>query len=294
MTENGYFKVWRRLFGHHIWKESTPEQKTVLIVLMGMANHDPGEWEWKGTIIHLERGQMITSLDEIVKLCGKGVTIQNVRTALKRFENLDFLTNESTKSGRLITIQNYSRWQGENSPPNKASNSYLTNDQQTANKELTDYNYKKKNKKNNNKYIYTAKNPKPKDIDDMFERLWKLYPNKRGKGQVTDRTKRQIYDIGEEQMAKAISRYIEGLQIDQWRKPQNGSTFFNKGYVDYLDDNYEKPAEPVQVKQSNEAGPQKFVPEPPKYQKFQHEEWEDTKVEGMPEEMRRKMRRMKV
>jgi hypothetical protein len=24
-----------------------------------------------------------------------------------------------------------------------------------------------------------------------------------------------------------------------WRKPQNGSTFFNSGYVDYLDANFE-------------------------------------------------------
>ena len=25
---------------------------------------------------------------------------------------------------------------------------------------------------------------------------------------------------------------------EEWRKPQNGSTFFNSGYVDYLDNNY--------------------------------------------------------
>ena len=31
------------------------------------------------------------------------------------------------------------------------------------------------------------------------------------------------------------------MALDTWRKPQNGSTFFNSGYVDYLDANYEKP-----------------------------------------------------
>ena len=26
-----------------------------------------------------------------------------------------------------------------------------------------------------------------------------------------------------------------------WRKPQNGSTFFTSGYIDYLDENYTPP-----------------------------------------------------
>lgn len=31
------------------------------------------------------------------------------------------------------------------------------------------------------------------------------------------------------------------MALDDWRKPQNGSTFFNSGYIDYLDSNYERP-----------------------------------------------------
>jgi hypothetical protein len=40
-------------------------------------------------------------------------------------------------------------------------------------------------------------------------------------------------------MEQAINRYLTELKKDaSWRKPQNGSTFFNSGYVDYLDENY--------------------------------------------------------
>jgi predicted phage replisome organizer len=85
-------------------------------------------------------------------------------------------------------------------------------------------------------------NPK-KEIDECFERLWKEYPNKRGKGQISEAKKKKLFEVGEEHIKKAIERYLNDLSKESWRQPQNGSTFFNSGYVDYLDENYEKPQE---------------------------------------------------
>lgn len=77
------------------------------------------------------------------------------------------------------------------------------------------------------------------DARGLFERLWKLYPCKKGKGQVSDTQKKRLLAIGEPALVKAIERYSTELQKDaDWRKAQNGSTFFNSGYVDYLDENY--------------------------------------------------------
>lgn len=77
------------------------------------------------------------------------------------------------------------------------------------------------------------------DAKAMFERLWKRYPNKKGKGQVSDTQKKRLLAIGEDRLVKAIDRYSLELQKDaDWRKAQYGSTFFNSGYVDYLDENY--------------------------------------------------------
>ena len=77
------------------------------------------------------------------------------------------------------------------------------------------------------------------DAKALFERLWKIYPNKKGKGQVSDTQKKRLLAIGEDRLVKAIDRYSLELQKDaDWRKAQYGSTFFNSGYVDYLDENY--------------------------------------------------------
>lgn len=78
------------------------------------------------------------------------------------------------------------------------------------------------------------------EIDAFFDVLWNLYPVKKGKGQVSATARKRLYDIGMDEMQRAIHRYLSELQMDSdWRKPQNGSTFFNSGYIDYLDANYE-------------------------------------------------------
>ena len=77
------------------------------------------------------------------------------------------------------------------------------------------------------------------EANKLFERVWKMYPNKKGKGQVSDTQKKRPLAIGEDKLVKAIERYSLELQKDaDWRKAQYGSTFFNSGYVDYLDENY--------------------------------------------------------
>ena len=87
------------------------------------------------------------------------------------------------------------------------------------------------------------------DAAALFERLWKLYPNKKGKGQVSDTQKKLLLATGEAALVKAIERYSTELMKDAgWRKPQNGSTFFNSGYKDYLDENYEPSPEPEKKK----------------------------------------------
>lgn len=87
------------------------------------------------------------------------------------------------------------------------------------------------------KQIYSAK-----EMEELFDRLWELYPNKRGKGRVSEAKKRELACIGFEEMKRCVERYLDGLREEEWRKPQNGSTFFNSGYVDYLDRNYSQPA----------------------------------------------------
>jgi len=76
------------------------------------------------------------------------------------------------------------------------------------------------------------------EINTFFESIWRLYPNKKGKGQVSDTQKKKLYKIGFEHIKRAIDRYVQVKEKEPWRQYQNGSTFFNSGHVDYLDENY--------------------------------------------------------
>ena len=104
----------------------------------------------------------------MVRECGEGVTIQNVRTALDRFEKLGFLTNISTKTGRLITIVNWEKYQGRDFVDNKEANKDLTKSQQRANKDLTpnknDKEYKNDKEIKNNKPAAQLPSEKPMDL----------------------------------------------------------------------------------------------------------------------------------
>lgn len=99
----------------------------------------------------------------------------------------------------------------------------------------------------------SASQPSKADVDAFFESIWNLYPVKKGKGQVSDTKRKALYKIGFDAMKTAIDRYLTELKKDaSWRKPQNGSTFFNSGYVDYLDGNYvPSETETQPIKQSN-------------------------------------------
>ena len=55
-----------------------------------------------------------------------------------------------------------------------------------------------------------------------------MYPNKRGKAQVSASKKQCLHDIGLEEMTRAINRYKKDLANEPWRKPQNGKHFFQQ------------------------------------------------------------------
>lgn len=218
----GWITLYRELIKKPIWLNSTPEQKTILITLLLMANHEENEWEWKGQKFTVRPGQMITSLNSIVDKCGKGITTQNVRTALKRFEKLGFLTNESTKQNRLITIVNWRKYQSVESKPNKDSNNQLTNDQQRPNNQLTtNNNENNENNENNNYYVRNSE-----------EKLYLKTFAECG-GNCSKYNFYKLRDLekeyGEEQLIKAIetsadnnkvtTAYIKGI-LNNWNKKE--------------------------------------------------------------------------
>ena len=73
-------------------------------------------------------------------------------------------------------------------------------------------------------------------IDDMFERVWKLYPKKEGKHRVSKESKRKLYDAGEDTIVKAIENYKIKIEKDKTADKyiKHGSTFFNGDWQDFV------------------------------------------------------------
>ena len=69
-----------------------------------------------------------------------------------------------------------------------------------------------------------------------------MYPSKRGKNQVKDKTKRQLMGVRTEDMKRAIDRYVAEVEAAPYdRQWLNGSTWFNGRFLDYLGDDYTPP-----------------------------------------------------
>jgi len=92
----GWIRLYRGLLEHLLWQGGSAEQKTVMITLLLLANHSQNRWLWQGRPYTCKPGQMITSLASIAEKCGKGVSRQNVRTALKRLEAIILPKNQTS------------------------------------------------------------------------------------------------------------------------------------------------------------------------------------------------------
>lgn len=92
---------------------------------------------------------------------------------------------------------------------------------------------------NENASDIELKKASKKDIDSFYESIWLLYPVKKGKTGVSETQKKKLYAIGYDELKRAIERYDSEVKDKQYMK--HGSTFFNGGYVDYLDANYQEP-----------------------------------------------------
>lgn len=106
---NGWIALHRSLLDKPIWKTSSPEQKAILITILMLASHRENEWAWSGQKFKIHPGQFICSLESLAKTAG--VSVKNVRTAIKKFEKYEFLANESANNGRLITVVNWGFYQ---------------------------------------------------------------------------------------------------------------------------------------------------------------------------------------
>lgn len=160
--DNEFIKLYRKMLR---WEWFTdPITCHFFVYCLIKANWKDGSWRG----IAYKRGQFITSLNSLSK--ETGLSLQQVRTAIKHLELTNELTSFPHSNYRLITVLNYdsyqgnqqSKQQGSNNLSNKETNKESTNDQQTANNR-----YKNNKEYKEDKEEYTA--PPESEQNENYE-----------------------------------------------------------------------------------------------------------------------------
>ena len=124
----GWVPVQRALLGSDVWL--LPDgQRIVYLTLLLLANHAATTWTWRGQQYSAQPGQLVTSSERLA--AAAGVTRQTVRSALRNLAQLGALTNESTKSGMLITLSNWGLRQSDGEKSTNISTNTTPNDTAT-------------------------------------------------------------------------------------------------------------------------------------------------------------------
>ena len=145
--------------------------------------------------------------------------------------------NISGKEGLLKTVKDFIDYLVNEK--GYALINYNDNDNENDNEDDNDND---NDNESNDSVTVTVTEPLRGGNDELFESLWELYPKKRNKGKVSKKSKREIEKVGYDHMVRAIERYAAQVKGRDQQYTMYGSTFFNGGYIDFLDENYEAPA----------------------------------------------------
>ena len=153
---SGWIKIHRKFLNWEWFNKS--EAVHLFIYLILKANHKDGQWQG----IDVYKGQFITSYGKIS--VDTGISLQTIRTLLKKFEKTNEINIQTTNKYSVITICKYEDYQTEID----ATNNQLTINQQTTNKQLTT-NKNNKNEKEESNKAKLHKQPTINEVKDYFK-----------------------------------------------------------------------------------------------------------------------------
>lgn len=241
--EGGYILLSRKLVESEIW-DKPPLYLKVWIYILTKAQHKPYK--------NFDRGELLITIPELIEACSYKVGYRTEKpTKSQIFNILEWLRNsnegcnednvndtmiETTKTtrGMVVKVRNYNVYQD---PKNYEHNSER-NDEDTMKTTML-----KRQADTINKNVKNVKNDNNNTVNQDslkadFEKLWNLYPNKKGKKDAFNHYKRAIKNgATNKQIQTGIVNYKKDLAKNDWMKPAMGSTWFNK---ERWDDDYEE------------------------------------------------------
>ena len=131
----------------------------------------------------IKAGQFVSSRARIS--AETGLTVDQVRTALKKLKDTGYISTKSTNKYTTYTVNGYQKYIdcGQVAKATTEENTAVENGTKMEQPEEDVKENCEKSKEN-------CEKPNKKAINECFEKLWKKYPNKRGKGQVSDAKKK--------------------------------------------------------------------------------------------------------
>ena len=236
---SGWIKLHRPLLEH--WVSSEPELLAVWIRLLLEANHSQSKKLFNGSLITIERGQLVFGLDAFsVK---SKVSVGKLRRYLKTLEQDGMISRQITSKFSVITIACYDNHQGDDKQ--------VAGKVQACDKQIT----------SKSQYYKNVKKERKEDLEiDRFDEWWSLYPKKSGKKAVLAKWKsRNLNSFAETLIADVKKRnmldrkWIDGfapnpltyINGDRWEdeiseasneRQQTGSASRAKQHSDKLDE----------------------------------------------------------
>lgn len=111
MAEGNWIKLYRKMVDDPIFVNSTGPQVKVLLTVMFLAAWTPKKWDVLGHEFTIQPGEVFISTRDLADRAGDGVSHKVVRGALERFEKLGFWTLKRARTGTLIHIVNWRKYQ---------------------------------------------------------------------------------------------------------------------------------------------------------------------------------------
>lgn len=106
----GWISIYRQIQEHWIWKSKEPfDKRSAWIDLLLMVNYQKEKIEFDNTIVEVDKGQRITSLEKLANRWGW--SRHKVSDFLNRLEQEHMLVQVRDKKKTLISIENYDKYQ---------------------------------------------------------------------------------------------------------------------------------------------------------------------------------------
>lgn len=104
MLNNGFISLPRALLQDPLWRGANIKHQHIFLVVLELVCYRPQKFNDHGKILNLKPGQVCISERELLKHCGRGISRNDIQSAIKYFKLVDFFSQEVSHIKNVITI----------------------------------------------------------------------------------------------------------------------------------------------------------------------------------------------